>query len=104
MNPESITRAMEMDTDAISHTRTNAEGAVVCAVIEDATGIITHYAARKTPRSMAHMALRLLRAAKNDLISRDRSTPLDQDDEAFLSNLADTIDDMEFYAEPEAAA
>ncbi len=53
---------------------------------------------------MAHMALRLLRAAKNDLFSRDRSTPLDQDDEAFLSDLTDTIDDMEFYAEPEAAA
>jgi hypothetical protein len=53
---------------------------------------------------MAHMALTLLRQAQDDLISRDQSTPLDQDDEAFLTDLADIINDLEFYADPEAQA
>ena len=104
MNPESTASVMEMTTDIISNTLTKGGGVVVCAVTQDATGFITHYAGRNTPRSMAHMALTLLRQAQDDLISRDQSTPLDQDDEAFLTDLADTISDLEFYADPEAQA
>jgi hypothetical protein len=104
MKPESTARNMAMTADIISHTLTKGGGVVVCAVTEDATGFITHYAGRNTPRSMAHMALTLLRQAHDDLISRDQSTPLDQDDEDFLTDLAGIINDLEFYAEPEAAA
>jgi hypothetical protein len=104
MKPESTARDMAMTADIISHTLTKGGGVVVCAVTEDATGFITHYAGRNTPRSMTHMALTLLRQAQDDLISRDQSTPLDQDDEAFLTDLTDIISDLEFYADPEAAA
>ena len=104
MNPESITRVMEMTTDIIRNTLTKGGGVVVCAVTQDGTGFITHYAGQNTPRSMAHMALTLLRQAQDDLISRDQSTPLDEDEESLLRDLADTISDLEFYADPEAQA
>jgi hypothetical protein len=104
MNPESTASVMEMTTDIISNTLTKSGGVVVCAVTQDGSGFITHYAGRNTPRSLAHMALTLLRQAQDDLISRDQSTPLDQDDEAFLTDLADIISDLEFYADPEAQA
>ncbi len=104
MKPESTALDMAMTADIISHTLTEGGGVVVLAVTRDATGFINHYAGRNTPRSMAHMALTLLRQAVDDLISRDQSTPLDQDDEAFLSDLTDTINDLEFYADPESAA
>jgi hypothetical protein len=104
MNPESITRVMEMTTDIISNTLTKGGGVVVCAVTQDATGFITHYAGRNTPRSMAHMALTLLRQAEDDLINQGQSQPLDQDDEAFLTDLTGIINDLEFYADPEAQA
>jgi hypothetical protein len=104
MNLEQTARIIEMTTDTIAKTLPEGGGVVVLAVTEDATGFITHYAGLNTPRSMAHMALTLLRQAHDDLTSRDQSTPLDQDDEALLTNLTDTINDLEFYAEPEAAA
>jgi hypothetical protein len=103
MNLEQTTRIIEMTTDTIAKTLPEGGGVVVCAVTQDATGFITHYAGRNTPRSMAHMALTLLRQAKDDLISRDQSTPLDEDDEAFLTDLATIISDLEFYADPEAS-
>lgn len=104
MNPDSITRVMEMTTDIIQNTLTKGGGVAVCAVTEDGSGFITHYAGRNTPRSMAHMALTLLRQAQDDLINQGQSQPLDEDDEAFLTDLADIISDLEFYADPEAAA
>ena len=104
MNLEQTARIIEMTTDTIAKTLPEGGGVVVCAVTQDAAGFITHYAGRNTPRSMAHMALTLLRQAQDDLISRDQSTPLDQDDEALLTNLTVTINDLEFYADPEAAA
>ena len=104
MNLEQTARIIEMTTDTLAKTLPEGGGVVVLAVTRDATGFIAHYAGRNTPRSMAHMALTLLRQAQDDLISQDQSTPLDQDDEAFLTDLADTINDLEFYAEPEAAA
>lgn len=104
MNPESTASVMEITTDIIRNTLTKGGGVVVGAVTQDGTGFITHYAGHNTPRSMAHMALTLLRQAQDDLISRDQSTPLDEDDEAFLTDLADIISDLEFYADPEATA
>jgi hypothetical protein len=104
MNPESTASVLEMTTDIIRNTLTKGGGVVVCAVTQDATGFITHYAGRNTPRSMAHMALTLLRQAEDDLINQGQSQPLDQDDEAFLTDLADIINDLEFYADPEAQA
>ncbi len=104
MNPESTARVMEMTTDIISNTLTKGGGVVVCAVTETGTGFITHYAGRNTPRSMAHMAVTLLRQAQDDLISQDQSKPLDQDDEAFLTDLTTIISDLEFYADPEATS
>jgi hypothetical protein len=104
MNPESTASVMEMTTDIIRNTLTKGGGVVVCAVTQDATSFITHYAGRNTPRSMAHMALTLLRQAQDDLISQDQSKPLDHYDEAFLTDLADIISDLEFYADPEAQA
>ena len=104
MNPESTARVMEMTTDIIRNTLTKGGGVVVGAVTQDGSGFITHYAGRNTPRSMAHMALTLLRQAQDDLISRDQSTPLDEDDEAFLTHVADIINDLEFYVDPEAQA
>lgn len=103
MNADSITRVMEMTTDIIQNTLTKGGGVAVCAVTETGTGFLTHYAGRNTPRSMAHMALTLLRQAQDDLISQDQSKPLDQDDEAFLNDLENIISDLEFYADPEAA-
>jgi hypothetical protein len=102
MNTESTARVMEMTSDIISRTLAEGGGVVLCGVNKDEKGFITHYAGRNTPRSMAHMALTLLRQAQDDLISRDQSTPLDQDDEAFLTDLGTIVDDLEFYVDPEA--
>jgi hypothetical protein len=104
MNLEQTARIIAMTTDTLAKTLPEGGGVVVLAVTRDATGFITHYAGRNTPRSMAHMALTLLRQGHDDLISQDQSTPLDQDDEALLSDLTVTISDLEFYADPEAAA
>jgi hypothetical protein len=104
MNLEQTARIIEMTTDTIAKTLPEGGGVVVCAVTQDATGFITHYAGRNTPRSMARMALTLLRQAEDDLISQDQSKPLDHYDEVFLSDLADIISDLEFYADPEATS
>lgn len=103
MNADSITHVIEMTTEIIRNTLSKGGGVAVCAVTQDGNGYFTHYAGRNTPRIMAHMALTLLRQAEDNLINRDQSTPLDADDEAFLTDLATIISDLEFYADPEAA-
>ena len=79
-------------------------GVFVCTFTGNDNDMITHFAGRNTPQSMADMALVLLRQAKADLIERDQSTPLNEDDEAFLTDLTGIIDDLTSYRNPEVAA
>ncbi len=102
MNTESTARVMEMTSDIIRNTLAEGGGVVLCGVNKDEKGFITHYAGRNTPRSMAHMALTRLRQAQDDLFTQDQSHPLNEDDESFLTDLGTTIDDLEFYVDPEA--
>lgn len=105
MNPESTARVMEMTSDIISKTLAEGGGVVLCGVSKDSYQRgVTHYAGRITPRALAQMALTLLCRAQDDLINQNQSQPLNEDDEAFLTDLVETIGDLEYYADPEAPA
>jgi hypothetical protein len=104
MNQEAVRRFLNTATINTGNTLLAGGGAALLTVSQDETFFSTDYAGRNTPRSLAHMALTLLRQAQDDLISQDQSKPLDHYDEVFLSDLADIISDLEFYADPEATS
>ena len=94
---------LEVEQDTLNALKTGG-GVFVCTFTGNGNDMITHFAGHNTPQSMADMALVLLRQAKDDLIERDKKTPLDEDDEAFLTALTDIINDLTSDLNPEASA